>query len=345
MKKRLSAAVAIVCLLTAGLEARGRMAARQAPEAQGAAAAQPQGRRKLLAIYDFDYGTVRTYSTAIFGSDIDVGKGITDLLTTDLVKDGTYRLVDRRILDKIIAEQNMSNSDRFDSKSAAKLGKLLGADAIITGSITQFGNETQNKNIGGAGGGWAGYGLGGFSHKKSKAIVTIDARIVDIDTAEILGVAKGHGESSRESTSLTGGGGNWHGFGAGHADFGSSDFRSTIIGEAVNSAVEALAADLVANNAKFQARTIVVEGVIAAVDGGQIVLNVGSKTGLKVGDQMSVERVTREIKDPTTGQVIRRLATPVGVIKITDVDAISAIGVALSGTGFKVGDAVKTVTQ
>ncbi|HUK54235.1 MAG TPA: CsgG/HfaB family protein [Candidatus Binatia bacterium] len=321
------------------------MAARQAPEAQGAAAAQPQGRRKLLAIYDFDYGTVRTYSTAIFGSDIDVGKGITDLLTTDLVKDGTYRLVDRRILDKIIAEQNMSNSDRFDSKSAAKLGKLLGADAIITGSITQFGNETQNKNIGGAGGGWAGYGLGGFSHKKSKAIVTIDARIVDIDTAEILGVAKGHGESSRESTSLTGGGGNWHGFGAGHADFGSSDFRSTIIGEAVNSAVEALAADLVANNAKFQARTIVVEGVIAAVDGGQIVLNVGSKTGLKVGDQMSVERVTREIKDPTTGQVIRRLATPVGVIKITDVDAISAIGVALSGTGFKVGDAVKTVTQ
>jgi len=101
----------------------------------------------------------------------------------------------------------------------------------------------------------------------------------------------------------------------------------------------------VANNAKFQARTIVVEGVIAAVDGGQIVLNVGSKTGLKVGDQMSVERVTREIKDPTTGQVIRRLATPVGVIKITDVDAISAIGVALSGTGFKVGDAVKTVTQ
>jgi len=31
---------------------------------------------------------------------------------------------------------------------------------------------------------------------------------------------------------MTGGGGNWHGFGAGNADFGSSDFQNTIIGEA-----------------------------------------------------------------------------------------------------------------
>lgn len=353
MSKKLSAAIALVCVAALGLEARAQMTSRRAAPGQAspaaaapaAAPAQTQGRKKLLCIYDFDYGTVRTYSTAIFGSDIDVGKGITDLLTTDLVKDGTYRLVERKMLDKIIAEQNMSNSDRFDSRSAAKLGKLLGVDAIVTGSITQFGNETQNKNFGGAGGGWGGYGLGGFSHKKSKAIVTIDARIVDVDTAEILVVAKGHGESSRESTSLTGGGGNWHGFGAGHADFGSSDFRSTIIGEAVNNAVDALMGDLISGNTKLQTRTIVVEGVIAAIDSGTIVLNVGSKTGIKVGDQMNVQRVTKEIKDPTTGQVIRRLATQVGVIRITDVDEKSALCVPVSGTDFKVGDTVKTVTQ
>ncbi len=341
MRKLLFSAVGVLCLVAALAEAQQA----PPPAAGQAPPAQPQGRRKLLAIYDFDYGTVRNYSIAAFGSDVDVGKGITDLLTTMLVKDGTYRLVDRKILDKIMAEQNFSNSDRADPKSAAKLGKLLGADAIITGSITQFGNETQNQNYGGAGGALGRYGLGGYSHKKSKAIVTIDARIVDIDTAEILGVAKGHGESSREATSLTGGGGGWSGFGGGHADFGASDFRNTIIGEAINNAVTQLSADLIANNSKFQARTIVVEGLIAAVDSGQIVLNVGSKTGIKVGDQMNVERVTREIKDPTTGQVIRRLANHIGVIRITDVDAISAIGVAVSGTDFKVGDAVKTVTQ
>jgi hypothetical protein len=58
-----------------------------------------------------------------------------------------------------------------------------------------------------------------------------------------------------------------------------------------------------------------------------------------------VERVTKEIKDPTTGNVIRRLTSPIGVIRITDVDDISAVAVAVSGTDFKVGDTFKTITQ
>jgi curli biogenesis system outer membrane secretion channel CsgG len=343
MSKGLFAALALVCFLVA----ESGTAQRAAAQEQGATAApaQPQGRKKRVAIFDFDYATVRSYSTAIFGGDIDVGKGVTDLLVKFLVENGTYSVIERKALDKILAEQNFSNSDRANPTSAAKLGKLLGVDAIIVGSVTQFGNETQNKNIGGSGGGWGGWGLGGFSHKKSKAIVTLDARLVDIDTAEILGVAEGHGESARESTSMTGGGGNWHGFGAGHVDFGSSDFRNTIIGEAVNAATEKLSQGIIADAPKLQARVIKVEGLIAAVDAGQIVLNVGAKTGIKVGDQMNVERVTKEIKDPATGQVIRRLATPVGVIKVTDVDDVSAIAVAVSGSGFKVGDAVKTITQ
>ena len=74
---------------------------------------------------------------------------------------------------------------------------------------------------------------------------------------------------------------------------------------------------------------------MAAADNGQIVLNVGAKAGLKVGDQLTVERMTREIKDPSTGQVIRRMTSPVGVVRITDVDDISAVCVAVSGAGFK----------
>jgi len=335
MKKLLFAAVAGVCLFCALAEA-------QAPPA---APAQPQGRKKRVAIFDFDYATVRTYAIAAFGSDIDVGKGVTDLLVRFLVENGTYSVIERKAMDKILAEQNFSNSDRANPTSAAKLGKILGVDAIIVGSVTQFGNETENKNLGGAGGALGRYGLGGYSHKKSKAIVTLDARIVDIDTAEILGVATGHGESSREATSLTGGGGGWSGFGAGHVDFGSSDFRNTIIGEAVNNATKQMSDGIVANYGKLQARVIKVEGLIAAVDGGQIVLNVGAKTGIKVGDQMTIERVTREIKDPATGQVIRRLATQIGIIRITDVDDISAVGVPVSGTDFKVGDSAKTIVQ
>jgi curli biogenesis system outer membrane secretion channel CsgG len=310
-----------------------------------AATAQAPARKKRVAIMDFDYGTVHSGVAAVFGQDVDVGKGISDLLVTYLVKDGTYSVIERRALDKILAEQNFSNSDRANPASAAKIGKLLGIDAMIVGSITQFGNDTKNTGVGGAGGGLGGFGLGGFKHSKSKAIVALDARLVDIDTGEILAVAEGKGESSRSSTSLLGGGGNWHGFGAGAVDFGSSDFQNTIIGEAVKAAVEQMSTEVIADNSKLQIRQVVVQGLVAAVEAGQIILNVGSPTGIKVGDQMSVERVTKEIKDPATGKVLRRLSTPIGVIKITDVDEVSAVATAISGSGFKVGDAVKTVTQ
>ena len=217
-----------------------------AAAAQAAAPAPATGRKKRVAVFDFDYATVHAGIAALFGQDVDVGKGISDLLVTDLVKDGSYSVIERKALDKILKEQNFSNSDRADPNSAAKIGKLLGVDAIIVGSITQFGNETKNTGVGGGGGGLGGFGLGGFSHKKSKAIVAVTARMVDIDTAEILGVAEGKGESSRESTSLLGGGGNWHGFGGGAADFGSSDFQSTIIGEAVKASVDSLSKEVIA---------------------------------------------------------------------------------------------------
>jgi hypothetical protein len=88
-----------------------------------------------------------------------------------------------------------------------------------------------------------------------------------------------------------------------------------------------------------------VQGLVAAVAGNQIIINVGSKAGVKVGDQLAVERMSQEIKDPATGKVIRRLSTPVGVLKIVDVDADSSVGAIVSGSGFKVSDLVKSVQQ
>lgn len=302
-------------------------------------------RRPRIAVLDFDYGTVQTTSAALFGTNVDVGKGIVDLLVTDLVKDGTYSVIERKALDKILAEQNFSNSDRADPSSAAKIGKLLGVDAIVEGSITEFGNETKKTNIGGVGGNWSHVGIGGFGHSNSKANVAITARIINIDTGEIMVAADGTGQSARSSTSLLGGGGGWHGFGGGAADFGSSDFQQTIIGEATKAAVDQLTTNLVADAGRVGVRTVVVEGVVAAVDGGQVILNVGGNAGVKVGDTLEVLRVTREIKDPSTGNVLRRLTTTVGTVRATDVDPVSAICTPVSGTDFKAGDRVKTVTQ
>jgi curli biogenesis system outer membrane secretion channel CsgG len=320
-------------------------AAGWADRTAGAQAPAAAGRRPRVAVMDFDYATVQTYSSAIFGTNVDVGKGITDLLVTDLVKNGSFSVIERKALDKILTEQNFSNSNRADPNSAAKIGKLLGVDAIIVGSITEFGNETKKTNLGGGGGSWHGMGLGGIGHSNSKANVGITARVINVDTGEIMAVAEGVGQSSRSSTSMLGGGGNWNGFGGGNADFGSSNFQNTIIGEATKQAVDKLTDDLVTSASKVSVRTITIDGLVAAVDGGQIVLNVGAKAGVHVGDQLEVVRVTKEIKDPATGAIIRRLSSTIGVVKATDVDDASAVCSVVSGAGFKTGDSVRAVSQ
>jgi curli biogenesis system outer membrane secretion channel CsgG len=326
--KRLLLAVTIVFSLAAGF-------------ATPAGAQAISARKPRVAVMDFDYATVQTSTSALFGTNVDVGKGITNLLITNLVKDGSFSVIERQALDKLMTEQNFSNSNRADPTSAAKLGKLLGVDAIIIGSITEFGSETQKKNLGGGGGNWGGFGIGGIGHSNSKANVGITARIINVDTGEILGVADGTGQSSRSSTSLLGNGGNWHGVGGGDVDFGSSNFQQTIIGEATKSAVDQLGTNLVADAPKVTVQAVKIDGLVASVDGGQIVLNVGTKAGVHSGDLLEVVRATKEIKDPATGAVIRRLTTTVGVVKATDVDDGSAVCTAVSGSGFQVGDHVR----
>ena len=147
-----------------------------------------------------------------------------------------------------------------------------------------------------------GSALGNIGHSNSKANVAITARIINVDTGEILGVADGKGQSSRASTDLLGGGGNWHGFGGGACRLrlqrlpADHHRRSHQAGRR-----QALHRTWSRTAPKVAARTITVEGMVAAVEGNQIVLNVGGKAGIKVGDQFNVERVTKEIKDPTTG--------------------------------------------
>jgi curli biogenesis system outer membrane secretion channel CsgG len=47
-------------------------------------------------------------------------------------------MVDRQALEKILNEQNLNNSKNFDASTASKIGKLLGAEVIITGTYFEF---------------------------------------------------------------------------------------------------------------------------------------------------------------------------------------------------------------
>jgi curli biogenesis system outer membrane secretion channel CsgG len=256
---------------------------------------------------------------------------------TNLVRDGTYSVIERKQLDRILQEQNFSNSDRVNPATAAKIGKVLGVNAIIIGTITQFGAETRKMDVGGV---TSRIGLGALGHvgtSKSKASVVLDARMVNTETAEIMAVASGKGESKRGGVNLLGAGAG----SAGGIDMNSSNFRETIIGEATRQAVDELTRQLAAQAEKVEATKIEINGLVADVTDNVLVLNVGKNQGLNVSDVVAIERVQKVVKDPSTGQVLRTITERIGTAKLTSVDAGSSMA-DFSGVGKpKVGDAVK----
>ena len=295
--------------------------------------------KKRVAVMNFDYATVRSSVAALFGGDTDVGKGIADLLVTRLVTDGVYSVIERKALDKIISEQNFSNSDRANPDTAAKIGRVLGVDAIIVGSITQFGRDDKTLGLGGLGEKLPG-GIGKLGKRQAKAVVGISARMVSTDTAEILAVAEGKGQSTRSGVSLLGAGGSSGGAGGGGVDMSSKNFADTLMGEAVGQAVSDVAKQLNDKASSLPTQVLHISGLVAYVSGNTLILNVGSKAGVKVGDVLGVFRPVTQVRDPATGKVLKTIETKIGDVTITEVEDTSSTGT-YKGQPTKVKDAVR----
>ncbi|MCK5328509.1 MAG: hypothetical protein KAR36_07890 [Candidatus Latescibacteria bacterium] len=75
------------------------------------------------------------------GDDPNIGRGVTEIVRTELIKTGNYEVVERALLNKIIEEQRFQLSDLVDPSRAVELGKLLGADLILTGSVVKIGTS------------------------------------------------------------------------------------------------------------------------------------------------------------------------------------------------------------
>jgi len=199
-----------------------------------AGTAEAQSKRPMVAVMDFDYGTVDNW-----WGQYDIGKGMADQVVDALVNDGSFRVIERKKLDTVLAEQDFAQSDRADPSAAklAKVGKVLGVRYIIAGSITKFATESR-------GGGMRvkGIGLGG---KKTKSEVALTARVIDATTGEIMVSAKGLGESSK------GGGFDFSkgGFGVGT---NSEEWRQSGLGDAQEKACEQFVAALVAKKDRLE---------------------------------------------------------------------------------------------
>jgi curli biogenesis system outer membrane secretion channel CsgG len=210
--------------------------------------ASAQSSRPTVAVLDLEFGSVQQW----WSGNWDIGKGVADLIVDELVNDGSYRVIERKRLDAILAEQNFSNSDRADPNAAtvAKVGKALGVRYLIVGSITKFGTESKDFKVGGGGWGGGKLGVGKVGTSKGKATVALTMRMIDTSTGEIMASAKGEGTSDRSGL-LLGGGGGGRGGALGGIEMGSSDFRETVLGEATEKAVQEVSLKLTAAKSRL----------------------------------------------------------------------------------------------
>lgn len=293
--------------------------------------------KKRVSVMDFEFGTVQRW----WDGNWDIGKGISDLLVDRLVSEGNLSVIERRKLDTVLAEQNFSTSERADSSSAARIGKVLGVNAIILGSVTQFGTEKRDFNASGIGGGRGGLGAGRVGTREGKALVAVTARLIDINTGEVLASSTGRGQSSRSGLLLGGLVIGRGGFGAGSVNMNSSQFRETILGEATHAAVNDLARQLGLFAHKIPSGSPEIRGMVADVTGNSVILNVGRSHGLEAGTTLNVLRVERTVKDPATGKPLREIVTEIGRVRVDEADNDSATGTIIAGREIKLGDLVR----
>jgi len=242
-----------------------------------------------------------------------LGEAANDEFTTQLQQSGKFTVIERAQLQSILAEQGLGASGAVAGSTAPKIGKLLGVQLIFTGSITDFSIK------GGSGGAF------GLSVSGTRAKSTLDVRLIDTTTGEVVLTASGSGEKKVG------------GFGIKGVSF-ENHYDEGIAHDALRPAVTQVSQNVLAQFDKIASLAPAAgRGKILDVEGpNQIYIDGGQDGGLNVGDSFNVYRVTKEIKDDD-GNVLDRVEEPVGKIVVTKVMSKSAVAESQSGT-IKKGD-------
>lgn len=129
-----------------------------------------EDKRLKVAVVDFQNQTGDASNDALV-------KGMSDTMMNELQKTGKYRLIERKRLESVLSELKLSMSGLVDSKTAKQVGGQLGVDALLFGSLSSV-IPSQSKHT-----------IIIMYTEAQKAEVNIDARLVNVETGEVLKTA------------------------------------------------------------------------------------------------------------------------------------------------------------
>jgi curli biogenesis system outer membrane secretion channel CsgG len=124
-----------------------------------------------------------------------------DVFVTELVKSGKFRVVEREQLAALMQEKNLTLSGDLDPSTAVRVGKLLGVNYLLTGSVTEYGVTEKTGRAPGIG------RLPGVSAGKKTFVAALNARLIDTSTGEIAWADEARAEESSAKVFVGGFGG------------------------------------------------------------------------------------------------------------------------------------------
>lgn len=272
--------------------------------------------KKIVAVSRFENKTA-------WRGQMSLDDGMADQLTDALMKSGAFTVMERQTLGDVTAEQDLAASGRSATSKSAQTGKLVNAQILVKGTVTEFESSSQGSD--------SGVGFGGFKigAKRNEAHVGLIIRLIDTTSGEVLASERVEGKATSGGTSF--------GMNVAGVGFGTSGFAKTPLGKAVQEAIDNCVAIITSKLEKvpFSARVL-------KVNGNEMYVGAGAKTGVTEGDTFTVYSVGEDLVDPTTGEKLGSEETAKGTVKVTKVeDKFCKVKSDTELKDIKVGDVVK----
>ncbi|MBR1485985.1 MAG: hypothetical protein IJ597_01845, partial [Synergistaceae bacterium] len=138
---------------------------------------------------------IMNFTSKTYGVPDSMAAGISDFFARLLFKADDIMLVERERIEDIARELRLGMSGLVDPKTAAQVGKLVGAEYMLLGSITNLGHAQ-------SGGAIPILGWGAISTNQEKVKADLDVRVVKVETGEIVCAESASGTASKSSTGL-----------------------------------------------------------------------------------------------------------------------------------------------